>query len=52
MSIHNSVGSSLRTTYAAYRADRAARRELAALLSDPDLSPAARQEIATVLARH
>ncbi|CAO5242252.1 hypothetical protein [Frankia sp. AgKG'84/4] len=45
------AGASFRTSFAAYRAYRAQRREVAALLGDPGLSPAARQEIQTVLIR-
>ncbi|MCK9895404.1 hypothetical protein [Frankia sp. AgB32] len=43
------AGTSLLTSFAAYRAYRAQRREVTSLLSDPDLSPAARHEIHTVL---
>lgn len=43
--------SSLRTAFAAYRTDRAQRREVAALLADPDLSPAALQEVEIILLR-
>ncbi len=52
MRTQNVAGTSLRTSLAAYRAYRAQRREVAALLSDPNLSPAARQEIRTVLIQH
>jgi hypothetical protein len=52
MRVHNSLVSSLRKTFASHRVERAQRRELAALFSDPDLSPAAHQEIAAILTRH
>ncbi|WP_261555105.1 hypothetical protein [Frankia tisae] len=51
MRTQNSVASSLLTTLTSHRAARAQRRELAMLLSDPELSPSARQEMVAILAR-
>ncbi len=51
MRTQNSVVSSLLTTLTSHRAARAQRRELAMLLSDPELSPSARQEMVAILAR-
>lgn len=49
MSIQNSLVSSLRENLAGYLAERARRREIAALFADPDLQPSARQEIETIM---
>ncbi len=52
MRVQNSLMSSLREKFASHRAERTRRRELAALFVDPDLSPAARLEIASILIVH
>ncbi|CAO5242264.1 hypothetical protein [Frankia sp. AgKG'84/4] len=52
MRVQNSLVPSLREKFASHRAERARRREIAALLVDPGLSPSARQEITTILIVH
>ncbi|MCK9924753.1 hypothetical protein MXD61_23290 [Frankia sp. AgPm24] len=54
MSAHQNSASSLREAFAAFRTQRALRaqrREIALLFADPDLSPSARQEMATIVLR-
>ncbi|MCM3921629.1 hypothetical protein ND748_08125 [Frankia sp. AiPs1] len=51
MRTQNAVVSSLRTSLTSHRAVRAQRRELAMLLSDPELSPSTRQEMVAILTR-
>ncbi|KJE23524.1 hypothetical protein FF36_02230 [Frankia torreyi] len=51
MRTQNSVVSSLRTSLTSHRAARAQRREVAMLLSDPELSPSTRQEMVAILTR-
>ncbi|CAO5189462.1 conserved hypothetical protein [Frankia sp. AiPs1] len=51
MRVHHNSVSSLRRTFASYLAERAEQRELVRLLDNPDLSPAARQEMTVIIFR-
>ncbi len=51
MRVHNSVVSSIRTALVSRRAEQVQRRELASLLSDPELSPSTRQEMVAIIVR-